>query len=118
MLNSFLWTALYHSVRRLYVLHCTLVCLCFPTIKTVIVCPAYSLKSYEQTFTHSGVEVELGQVVSWVKLPGVLQVESHCACVSLRCGYIPTKCTLRKSHRTIIDLEASDWKRPAVEREE
>lgn len=68
-------------------------------------------------FTHSGVEAELGQVVSWGELPGVLQIESHCTGVTLRCGDESTKCTLCKPDRTIIDLETSDWERPAVERE-
>lgn len=67
--------------------------------------------------THSGVEVELGEVVSWGELPGVLQVESHCAGVALWCGDESTKCTLCKPHRTIIDLETSDWESPTVERE-
>lgn len=68
-------------------------------------------------FTHSGVEVELRQVVSWSELPSVLQVESHCACITLWRGDKATKCTLSKPHRTIIDLETSDWERPTVERE-
>lgn len=68
-------------------------------------------------FTHSGVEVELGQVVSWGELPGVFQAESHCAGITLWRGDETTKCTLSKLHRTVVDLETSDWERPTVERE-
>lgn len=67
-------------------------------------------------FTHSEVEVELRQVVSWSELPSVLQVESHCTCIALWRGDKTTKSTLRKPHRTIIDLETSDWERSAVKR--
>lgn len=62
-------------------------------------------------------EAELGQVVSWGELPGVLQVESHCAGVALWRGDESTKRTLCQPHRTVIDLETSDWECPAVERE-
>lgn len=67
------------------------------------------------TLTHIGVEAELGQVVSWGELPGVLQVESHCAGVSLWCGDEATKCALGKPHWTVIDLETSDWECPTVQ---
>lgn len=68
-------------------------------------------------FTHSGLETELGQVVSWGELPGVLQVETHCTGVTLCCGGEVTKCTLCKPHWTVIDLETSDRERSGVERE-
>ena len=68
-------------------------------------------------FTHSGVKVELGQVVPRGELPGVLQVESHCAGVTLRCGDESTKRALCEPHRAVVDLETSDWERPTKERE-
>lgn len=69
-------------------------------------------------FTHSGVEVELRQVVSWSELPSVLQVESHRTCIALWRGDKTTKSALHKPHWTIIDLETSDWERSAVENKE
>lgn len=68
-------------------------------------------------FTHRGLKAELGQVVSWGELPGVFQVESDCAGITLWRGDESTKCTLCKPHWTIIDLKTSDWERPTVERE-
>lgn len=67
--------------------------------------------------TNSGVEVELGQVVSWSELPGVLEAESHCAGVTLWCGDVSTERALCEPHRTIVDLETSNWKCPIVEKE-
>lgn len=65
-------------------------------------------------FTHGGVEAELGQVVAWGELPGVLQVESHRAGITLRRGDESAKCALCKSHRAVVDLETSDRERPGV----
>lgn len=66
--------------------------------------------------TNSGVEVELGQVVSWGELPCVLQAESHCTGVTLWCRDESTERALCESHWTIINLESSDWKCPLVKK--
>lgn len=66
---------------------------------------------------YTGVEVEQGQVILWGELPGVLQVESNCAGITLRCGDESTKRTVCEPHRSIVDLETSDRESPAEERE-
>lgn len=63
-------------------------------------------------FSHRGLEAELGQVVSWSQLPRVLQTESHCAGITLRCGDEPSKRTLCEPHWAIVDLKTSNWERP------
>lgn len=67
--------------------------------------------------THSGVEAELRQVVSWGELPGVFQTESHCTGVTLWRGDETTKCALSKLHGAVVDLETSDWERSKMVRE-
>lgn len=67
--------------------------------------------------THSGVKVELGHVVSGSELPSVLQVESHCTGIALWCWDETTERALCDPHRTIIELETSDWKCPKAKKE-
>jgi len=64
-------------------------------------------------FTHSGVKVELGQIILWGELPGVLQVESNCAGITLGRGDESPERTLSQPHRTVVDLETSDWESPS-----
>lgn len=62
--------------------------------------------------THAGVEAEPGQVVSGGELPGVLQAEPNRTGVALRRGPEPPEGAPGQLHRAVVDLEASDWKRP------
>ena len=57
-------------------------------------------------------EAELGQVVAWRQLPGVLQVEAHGAGEALRRGNVAPERAPGHTHRTVVDLEPSDGEGP------